>query len=552
MGSQEIRHGPLDRGLLEQIRRQATDPSLPRLIAWLAEAIDGHAALRGSGGEVLAQSSETAWTLLPPAVHEALPRLATGELMSAVVDEGDLKARLLAIGPDAPHAVLAAARSEPYSTQMAEVVSHVADLIALLLPGARAAAAERRVREATMTVHTAIVQMLVGGQVALARRSAAVLTPGLLTDSIRLYLVSCPPGFRDDTAHAITSAIADTSASRHENSGPRKQAPAGALVAPSPHKDSQLAVIVPADHTPSAPERHSRVDSILRAVIKDRESHYLGISQTTDVSRATEAHRGATYALNVAHHVPERVWQFNGHAQIADVVASGAHRWAASLLSPLLDTPHIERDELVNTIRVALGFPAAEAAKTLDVHRNTVTGRIKRAGDLLQLNLNDVHARAVLDLALQIDAKAQARPAASPPILQESLSFPEVRAWAERFLAPLARDGRDLHRTLLTWLPHNTNADTAAAELGVHPQTVRGHLRSAEQLLQRTLLAGSAGAHDVVIALFVTGDIKALPGVGARPTSRSSSPSPAHGARILTLPWKQHSDDELTVGCAGG
>ncbi|NUK87889.1 helix-turn-helix domain-containing protein [Streptomyces lunaelactis] len=107
----------------------------------------------------------------------------------------------------------------------------------------------------------------------------------------------------------------------------------------------------------------------------------------------------------------------------------------------------------------------------------------------------------------------QAKPPSwDTPSLDDLLSTHPAQAWADLTFAPLEQDRRDLRRTLQVWLGHNTNADSAAAELEVHPQTIRGRLRSAERLLQRSLLAGAAGTHDLVIALFITGGIPTSPG----------------------------------------
>lgn len=511
----ETRSQQLGLGLLEQIRRQATDPNLHRLIGWLAETLDGHVTLTGPKGQLLAQSSDQACAALAPAAHER-SRVAAGELKSAVLDDGPLKARLLAIGPHAPHAVLAAARTEPYCGPMAETVGHVADLLALLLPTAELKAGWCRLQQAATDLFLAIFQLLMAGQVSAARRSVASVAPQALTDdTIRLYIVDCRAGNRDRTAEVIEAAIHDAFTARKGTKAGRGPAFAqGVLVVRCPAYDNHLIVVAPAGNDPTSPDRSAPVGDALRRVVADQPGHYLGASETTALARTADAYRDASRALIVAEHVPERTWQYNGRSQIAAVLDGQAFQWAEMFLQPLSNVPS-ERDQLIGTLCLGLTFPAGEAAAILDVHRNTIASRFKRAADLLELDLGDIRGRAVLDLALQIEARAASIHPAPPhdgtASLEGLLSTCTVRTWAEMTLAPLDGDHRDLRRTLRAWLAHNTNADGAAAELGVHPQTIRGHLRAAERLLQRTLLAGAAGAHDLVIALFVTGDIPTLP-----------------------------------------
>ncbi|WP_179166589.1 helix-turn-helix domain-containing protein [Streptomyces sp. CB03238] len=518
ISAHETRRERLQLGLLEQMRRQAADPSLQRLIAWLADAIDGHVTVTSATGEVLAQAPEGARAVLAPAAHER-SRVAIGELKSATLDEGPLKARLLAIGHHAPHAVLATARTEPYPAAVADIVGHVADLVALLLPTTEFKASWQRVRQATTEVGLAIFQLLMGGQVALARRSAASIAPQVLADDVRVYVVDCRAGKREHTAEVIETAIRNCGLARKRTRSEREATAPGVLVVRCPAYDNHLIIVAPAEDGAGQPSGVGRSDSVgetLRKIVADRPGHYLGASETTALTRIADAYRDATRALNVAQHLPERTWQYNGHSQLASMLDDRARQWAEAFLQPLFHAPYQERDHLFTTARLALAFPTTEAAKILDVHRNTVASRFRRVGDLLQLDLSDIRARAVLDLALQIDARAASLPPTPPSSnavsLEEVLSTCTAHAWAEMTLAPLDQDRRDLRRTLRAWLAHNTSADSAAAELGVHPQTVRGHLRSAERLLQRPLLAGAAGAHEMVIALFIGGRISTLPG----------------------------------------
>ncbi|MEV5315970.1 helix-turn-helix domain-containing protein, partial [Streptomyces sp. NPDC052610] len=70
------------------------------------------------------------------------------------------------------------------------------------------------------------------------------------------------------------------------------------------------------------------------------------------------------------------------------------------------------------------------------------------------------------------------------------------------------------------------NAERAAQQLGVHAQTVREHVRAAEPVLERQLLAGGSDLYDVVLAHLALGDLP----VPALHTADGDNPdSPVHG-----------------------
>jgi DNA-binding PucR family transcriptional regulator len=68
-------------------------------------------------------------------------------------------------------------------------------------------------------------------------------------------------------------------------------------------------------------------------------------------------------------------------------------------------------------------------------------------------------------------------------------------------------DARNPRRTLRTWITAGGNAERAAQTLGMHPQTVREHVRSAEPVLERQLLAAGTDLYEVVLAHLAVGDL---------------------------------------------
>ncbi|MGW1273815.1 helix-turn-helix domain-containing protein, partial [Streptomyces sp. NPDC002491] len=88
---------------------------------------------------------------------------------------------------------------------------------------------------------------------------------------------------------------------------------------------------------------------------------------------------------------------------------------------------------------------------------------------------------------------------------------------------------RDLRGTLRSWIAAGGNAERAAHLLGVHAQTVREHVRSAEPVLERQLLAAGSDLYEVVLAHVVVGDLD-LPDLhgSGHPAESGHPDSPVH------------------------
>ncbi|MFI8086641.1 hypothetical protein ACIF6L_38375 [Kitasatospora sp. NPDC086009] len=124
--------------------------------------------------------------------------------------------------------------------------------------------------------------------------------------------------------------------------------------------------------------------------------------------------------------------------------------------------------------------------------------------------------RALVGLALEVwAATAHLRHDPDAPVATDILDTASVRQWADRFLGRLDSDRRQLRETVSAWIQAKARIEDTAHLVGLNPATVRVHLRSAEQLLQRRLLTNTAsdapagcivpGAHDLVLAFFVVG-----------------------------------------------
>ncbi|GAA1235838.1 hypothetical protein GCM10009665_27580 [Kitasatospora nipponensis] len=506
--------------LLEQLRRQSGRPEGPaRVVAWLARRLGADATLTTGapsdrpGGSSPSGSPPGGWPPEAWAPPEAAQRLAPARSRIArllrgspdptpapdrapegvpegAAESGEL--RLLPFGGHPARAVLAVRRAQRFSAADMRLLTHAETVLSQLLDARDAAVERARLLEVSASLRVAAFQLLMGGQTTLARRTAAPLAPGVLTtDTARVYLVDCGSTDRDLTGQACLAATAGQ-----------------ALVIRCPAHDSQLIVLAPL-----APEvaldafGWCPVGRQLSAVVAERLGHALGGSTTVELTRTADAYREAFNALSVARGLPERRALYRAQTQLAQLLGESARIWAAELLQPMLDLPREQREEVVETTRLALAFSHAQTGRMLDVHRNTVARRIERGVKVLGLDWGDLAARAALDLALQVQARPYTALPASPALpLAGVLGCPPARAWAASFLAPLAQDRRPLLRTLTAWIRAGANARDAPAALGLHHQTVLDHLRSAERLLQRELTAGRSGAHELAWALWITGE----------------------------------------------
>ena len=129
------------------------------------------------------------------------------------------------------------------------------------------------------------------------------------------------------------------------------------------------------------------------------------------------------------------------------------------------------------------------------------------------MDFDDATARAAVHLALHTqinhrDGQAGGDPAAPSPGLADLLAGPAVGGWARELLGRLEGDTRNVRRTLCTWIAAGGNAERAAQSLGMHAQTVREHVRSAEPVLDRQLLATGTDLYEVVLAHLAVGDLE--------------------------------------------
>jgi hypothetical protein len=507
--------------LLDQLRLQTDRPDGPaRLVGWLAGqlAADVTLTVRTSG----APGSPATIRPAPPIPEASAPAGAAERLATAAAAVGRLlngeplssataaltpappaapAVRLFPIGGRHPHAVLALRREEPLTALEVRLITHTETVLARLLAARESAAERAALHQVSASLRVAAFQLLMGGQITLARRTAAPLLPGVLVhDRARVYLVDCTTTDRNVTARVLAGSLAGQ-----------------ALLVRCPAIDTHLIVLAPLPPDAVLDEHGWCPTGLaLRGVVEPRPDHHLGGSTTVDLARTADAYREAFNALTVARNLPHRHALYQAQTQLAQLLGEPATDWAERLLGRVLELPGNQRDEVLETTRLALAFSHAQIGKILDVHRNTVARRIDRGAALLGLDWGSFQDRAVLDLALQLLTEAPDRRSSGPRLgLAAILSSAAARAWAQAFLAPLAEDRRPLLRTLAGWVTAGANARDTQTMLGLHQQTVLDHLRTAERLLQRELTAGRSGAHELAWALWISG-AAALPGQSLR------------------------------------
>ncbi|MDF2264578.1 helix-turn-helix domain-containing protein [Streptomyces coacervatus] len=467
--------------LLDHLRPTGRD--IRRVVAWLADAVQGTACLQDSTGRLLAG------TPTPLDAH-LVTDIVSGRIASAAWDDTGRHLRLVRVEQPrpAPAGVLAVSRPTPFDRRTSEIVTHTAQVVELLIRARESTTAGRRLQQATSDLSLAILQLLMVEDTVSARRVAAGLWPGLLdTDTACVYVLEGCAEDRDRLAEECLSATKEQ-----------------VLVVRCPAVDAHVIVVAPRD---AAAEE-------LRSLNGRRPGTFLGGSAPQSLARTATAYGQAVSALAVARFRPDQqaVYAERTHPErLMDPAA--LHGWTTQVLRPLDTLAHHTRAELLATTRLGLEFTAVNAAKVLGVSRNTVRARMERVEALLHADFTDLTARAVVHLALNTWIGLSAKPHEADPAetahprLGELLAGPALRTWATDLLARLDADARDLRRTLRTWIAAGGNAERAAQLLGVHAQTVREHVRSAEPVLERQLLAAGSDLYEVVLAHLALGDL---------------------------------------------
>lgn len=491
--------------LLDHLRPTGRD--IRRVAAWLADAVHGTACLQDDTGSLLAGT--------PTPLDEGLVAdIVSGRIASAAWDDEGRHLRLVRVELPQPASagVLVVSRTEPFDRRASDIVTHTAQVVELLLRAHESSMAGRRLQRATSDLRLAILQLLMVEDTISARRVAAGLWPGLLdTDTACVYVLEASAQDRDRIAEECLDATDEQ-----------------ALVVRCPAVDAHVIVVAP----------HDAAAAELRLLVGRRPGTFLGGSAPQSLVRTATGYGQAVSALAVARFRPDKqaVYAERTHPErLMDPAV--LHGWTTEVLRPLDTLAHHTRAELLATTRLGLEFTAVNAAKVLGVSRNTVRARMERVEGLLRADFSDLPARAVVHLAINARVGLPEEPHETGPVdtagttdtadprLGDLMAGPALRTWAHDLLGRLESDARDLRRTLRTWIAAGGNAERAAHLLGVHAQTVREHVRSAEPVLERQLLASGTDLYEVVLAHLALGDLD-QPDLNR--TNRDHPGSPVH------------------------
>ncbi|ATM24574.1 hypothetical protein SMD44_p10075 (plasmid) [Streptomyces alboflavus] len=469
--------------LVQQLPAQLADPrAMQRIADWLARAL---------GIQVLVSEPERVLAAAPPTAAEHLAQAIIRQSVEGSASDGASgpHTQLISLAPaSGAQTVLAVARRIPFSEGDLRLLQHAAKLLGLVDQAHRDS---RAAADASHAVRVAAAELLLAGELTTARRVLDPLAPGLLdADFGRVFVAETDPADRPGAVRRCETATAGR-----------------ALVVADPSDTARILVIQPLH---SGPNDDTVAHELTRLVTAQGPVSSLGGSGVYSLSLLGQALHEAVSAARFAPYQPDSVSLSAQHTDFVSLLPpQTAQRWARHLLRPLQsDTSW---DLFRDTLPVALAYPNTVAARRLELHRNTVTRRVARAGELLCLDLTEVHNRITVGLALElvIHRDLPETPTVPhqgvPPVLLDLLKAPHLDAWAEQLLCSAGADQRDLLTTAEAWLACDAHLEPTARMMELAEGTVRSHLRALEGHMSRDL-SSLAGIRDLAIALYlVTG-----------------------------------------------
>ncbi|MBC2869871.1 helix-turn-helix domain-containing protein [Streptomyces mexicanus] len=446
-------------GLLSSLPSQLANPhAADRIVSWLATALDADVVVHSDGRGLLASAPETS------------SNLARAAVLSTPSPDG-VQHRIVQIHGTEDETVLAIGSHRPFDETAGRLIQHAAKVLGLCEQARRdhhaAVLAPRAVSQAA-------TQLLLTGQVVTGQVIAGTISRELMdTDEVIVRIIDTGAQEREPTLELCERAL-------HGK----------ALVSPCPGKDRQIIVI-----TPTA--RDEVVEPDLRRIVGSREWLLMGESTPYALEASGAGYTEAAEAVRHAARAPERI-AVGAEPKFAPLLPRReAQAWAKSLLAPLLGKP--EHETLLHTLPTGLSFKGTEAAKGLQIHRNTLRNRLDRAASLLGLDFDRLNDRVLVLLALNILALPAPEDDVADvqaPALADLMAGPEVKEWAQHRLRALQADHRDLLETVRVWLQRDLSVKETARALGLSASTVRARTARASQLLGVDATTEFVSVHD--------------------------------------------------------
>ncbi|MEV0404835.1 helix-turn-helix domain-containing protein [Actinoallomurus sp. NPDC050550] len=465
---------------LRELHRDATLPGgLERLVRRLAQQVGGSVVLLDQTGEPLHAFPRLPGDVLDQ-VAQDLERVRKGVVRAAAADLGTGVVHIQSLGEGEAGTILVVAREQRFSPAVRSLIMDASRLVELRRRVDVTDLQGRRLNQAEAHTREAVLHLLMVGQVEAARRVSGALGPPL-ADSVRVYIVECPPGVQGRVGAYFNRV-----------SGGR------AWIVRCPVYTGHVIVIGPA-----ADEVTEAEEEALRTFAACSGGIHIGCSGIVALREIASGYSQAFHALAVARGSAGRYSRFSPRGDLAALLRPRAQAWAREALGPLSQyRPDRAQDpdgpELTATLRSWLDFYGG-AARQMKIHRNTLAARLRHIERLLGSPLHDLPTQARLHLALRVlDGAGGGDPVPVDVLLDD----PHVRHWSRLQVSPLLEGGRGpLLQTLRVWLDHDGRLEATASALGISVPGTRKRLGRVEEILERSLLRGPSARYDMWFAL---------------------------------------------------
>ena len=414
--------------------------------------------------------------------------------------------------PGKPHVLLnRASATRPFEVLVAASpwgwTPHLVDLTrqtARHIVYSQGVALRRQIRKTELAVRVGIVQQLLTGDVAHARRAAGGLPSGRLTgQDARMAVLECATA--EDRELAMVAA--------EDATGGR------ALVSGCPAVKRHVLIVLP--------KRIAREDAAVRAMLSpltEGTGAAVGVSNTMPYWSLAFLYTTARGALAAARGAEDRIVVAAGGTTLSGELPQHLYAaWAAAVRAPLARRiPDGQRD-MVHATVVAVAEGTTIAARLLNLGPTTVRTYMETVIGAMGLDHRQEMHRAVAQLALTAPSVPPVSDASATPVqpLATLLAHDGPRRWAHTVLSP--RTDPDSIDLLTTWLRNNAETIATARASGLGRNTVRRRLdKLAHELALPLTDPGGSGVHEVLWALAIRGDLD----IGLLPDPTAEDPDP--------------------------
>lgn len=349
------------------------------VVAHLAREVDGWALLLDPGGSVMHAAPALAARHAAELAGEIDRLRGKGLLASSTLTSRGEHVMVQPLGVEGRvRGFLAVGGEHPFSALERTIVGAAVSLLSLELEAPRAQVkAERLLR-------TALVHLLLEGELDAAGPIAELVNGGLPDEPVRAVAVDCAGATREAARGALLDALEDDPALRAGR----------CLVA---EVDERVLVV--------APETPALIDVTAR--LAEAEQARVGVGDPVGLGTLRRTLTEAEQALAAGHRMGRSVTRYAdlAGAGLLSLLDSAAVRgFATVLLDPLVRYSERSRADLIASLRAYLrrGGRWDAAAEELGVHRHTLRYRMRRVEELLGRDLDSVETRTELWVALQV------------------------------------------------------------------------------------------------------------------------------------------------------